>query len=79
MDSYLKQSAIIAYSRHTKQKYDEYVDSEKSLEDFMINRFGCVLYEIFFKDYTKNDQSLLEELYNDLSRILSETRHIYSC
>ena len=26
---------------------------EKSLEDFMINRFGCVLYNIFFKDYTK--------------------------
>ena len=35
LDSYLKQSAIIAYSRHSKQKYDEYVDSEKSLEDFM--------------------------------------------
>lgn len=26
---------------------------EKNLEDFMINRFGKVLYEIFFKDYTK--------------------------
>ena len=26
---------------------------EKSLEDFMVNRFGKVLYEIFFKDYTK--------------------------
>lgn len=26
---------------------------ENSLEDFMINRFGYVLYEIFFKDYTK--------------------------
>lgn len=26
---------------------------EKSLEDFMINRFGKVLYEIFFKSYTK--------------------------
>lgn len=35
LDSYLKQSAIIAYSRHSKQKYDEYVDSEKSLEDFI--------------------------------------------
>jgi hypothetical protein len=35
LDSYLKQSAIIAYSRYSKQKYDEYVDSEKSLEDFM--------------------------------------------
>lgn len=26
---------------------------EKSLEDFLINRFGQVLYNIFFKDYTK--------------------------
>ena len=26
---------------------------EKTLEDFMINRFGEVLYSIFFKDYTK--------------------------
>ena len=26
---------------------------EKSLEDFMINRFGKVLYKIFFKSYTK--------------------------
>ncbi len=26
---------------------------EKTLEDFLINRFGNVLYEIFFKDYTK--------------------------
>lgn len=26
---------------------------EKNLEDFMINRFGRVLYETFFKDYTK--------------------------
>lgn len=26
---------------------------ENNLEDFMINRFGCVLYETFFKDYTR--------------------------
>ncbi|MBQ8636155.1 FAD-dependent oxidoreductase [bacterium] len=26
---------------------------ETNLEDFMVNRFGKVLYEIFFKDYTK--------------------------
>lgn len=26
---------------------------EESLEDFMINRFGQVLYELFFKDYTQ--------------------------
>lgn len=26
---------------------------EKSLEDFMINRFGKVLYKLFFKDYTE--------------------------
>ena len=26
---------------------------EKNLEDFFINRFGLVLYNIFFKDYTK--------------------------
>ena len=26
---------------------------EKSLEDFFINRFGCKLYETFFKDYTE--------------------------
>lgn len=26
---------------------------ENNLEDFMINRFGVVLYNIFFKDYTK--------------------------
>lgn len=28
------------------------IKSEKSLEDFFINRFGKVLYEMFFKDYT---------------------------
>ncbi|WP_371878078.1 NAD(P)/FAD-dependent oxidoreductase [Chitinophaga nivalis] len=27
--------------------------SEKSLEDFMINRFGKTLYNLFFKDYTE--------------------------
>ena len=26
---------------------------EKNLEDFMINRFGKVLYDVFFKSYTK--------------------------
>src|SRR4051812_10522599 len=26
---------------------------EKSLEDFMINRFGLTLYELFFRDYTE--------------------------
>jgi protoporphyrinogen oxidase len=26
---------------------------EKSLEDFMVNRFGRVLYELFFRDYTE--------------------------
>ena len=26
---------------------------EKSLEDFFINRFGCELYETFFRDYTE--------------------------
>ena len=35
LDSYLKQSAIIAYSRFNTQKYDEFIDSEKSLENFM--------------------------------------------
>ena len=29
------------------------VKPEKSLEDFFINRFGKVLYKIFFKDYTE--------------------------
>src|SRR6201988_549691 len=27
--------------------------NEKTLEDFMINRFGTVLYKTFFKDYTE--------------------------
>ena len=26
---------------------------ERSLEDFMVNRFGVVLYQLFFKDYTE--------------------------
>lgn len=29
------------------------IKTEKSLEDFLINRFGKKLYEIFFKDYTE--------------------------
>ena len=30
-----------------------FLKKEKSLEDFFINRFGRVLYELFFKDYTE--------------------------
>jgi len=30
-----------------------YKREEKSLEDFYINRFGCVLYKMFFEDYTE--------------------------
>lgn len=29
------------------------IRSERSLEDFLINRFGRILYETFFKDYTE--------------------------
>ena len=29
------------------------IKNEKSLEDFLINRFGKVLYKMFFKDYTE--------------------------
>lgn len=35
LSDYLTQKAIIAYSKHNKNKYDEYVDSNKSLEDFV--------------------------------------------
>ena len=42
---------------------------EKSLEDFMVNRFGKVLYSIFFKDYTKKVWGL------DPSQLSSEWGH----
>lgn len=42
---------------------------EKTLEDFMVNRFGEVLYSIFFKDYTKKVWGL------DPSQLSSEWGH----
>jgi len=42
---------------------------ENSLEDFMVNRFGWVLYNIFFKDYTKKVWGL------DPSELSSEWGH----
>ena len=42
---------------------------ENSLEDFMVNRFGEVLYKIFFKDYTKKVWGL------DPSELSSEWGH----
>lgn len=35
LSDYLKHSAIVAYSRHNIKKYDEYVDSDASLDNFM--------------------------------------------
>ncbi len=40
--------AGLSYLKSVLFKRDEY-----NLEDFLINRFGSVLYEIFFKSYTK--------------------------
>jgi len=37
---------------YLKTKFSQ-IHPEKSLEDFMINRFGRELYSIFFKDYTQ--------------------------
>ena len=42
---------------------------ENNLEDFMINRFGVVLYSIFFKDYTKKVWGV------DASQLSSEWGH----
>ena len=46
-----------------------YKRKEDNLEDFMINRFGCVLYNIFFKDYTKKVWGV------DASQLSSEWGH----
>lgn len=35
LSDYLHHKAIAAYSKHINLKYDEYVDSEKSIEDFI--------------------------------------------
>lgn len=52
---YLKQSAIIAYSKWTRAKYDTPIDDERSVDDFMkglkfIHDY-CVAEGITLKDY----------------------------
>lgn len=35
LGDFLKHSAVIAYSRYNKQKYDDFIDSEESLNNFV--------------------------------------------